>query len=111
MPVAKPDTIKAGELMAMIKAQGYRCLYSGRDLTPERASVDHITPVSRGGTSGAMNLAIVDMDVNTAKASMTIAEFLAVCRDVVRRFGMEGDPPATWDGLLTLSQPTVSHSS
>jgi len=72
--------------MAVLKAQNYRCAYSGRELTPETASVDHKLPVSRGGTNDLDNLAIVHVDVNTAKAAMTLDEYLQVCRDVVRHF-------------------------
>jgi 5-methylcytosine-specific restriction endonuclease McrA len=83
MPTAKESTIKAGQLMAMIESQGYRCAYSGRELTPETATVDHRLPISRGGLNGIENLAVVHQDVNTAKASMTVEEFVQVCRDVV----------------------------
>lgn len=82
MPAAKPETIKAKDLMAMLERQGHRCAYSGRPLTPETATVDHVIPVSRGGTHDTGNLAIVHTDVNTAKASMTLEEFVQVCREV-----------------------------
>lgn len=83
MPSAKPETIKAGDLRQMVERQGFRCAYSGRELTPETASVDHVIPVSRGGSLGIENLAIVHEEINTAKSSMTLEEFVQVCRDVV----------------------------
>lgn len=86
MPSAKPETVKAKELMSMIEAQEFKCAYSGRTLTPETASVDHKIPVSRGGGHGIENIAIVDLQVNRAKSSMTVEEFVAVCREVVAWF-------------------------
>jgi 5-methylcytosine-specific restriction endonuclease McrA len=83
MPNAKPETIKAGELVSLLRKQEYRCAYSGRELTPETASIDHTLPISRGGPNDIGNIAIVHMDVNTAKSSMTLAEFVALCREVV----------------------------
>ncbi|WP_439624097.1 HNH endonuclease [Gemmata sp.] len=86
MPSALQSTIKASELMKLLERQDFRCAYTGRSLSPETASVDHITPISRGGLNELSNLAIVHMDVNTAKSSMTLEEFVAVCREVVDNF-------------------------
>lgn len=83
MPAAKPDTVKAGEIYAMLKRQSFRCAYSGRELTPETASIDHRQPISRGGSNELPNLAVVHVDVNAAKASMTVEEFVQLCREVV----------------------------
>lgn len=46
------------------------------------ASLDHITPVSKGGTDTVDNLAIVLSSVNSAKGTMTLEEFVAMCRMV-----------------------------
>jgi 5-methylcytosine-specific restriction endonuclease McrA len=72
-------------IMGMIETQGFRCALSGRQLTPETASLDHIVPLSRGGTHDRSNLWVVDQHVNTAKGTLTVDEFVAMCRDVARR--------------------------
>lgn len=77
----------------MLKAQKFKCAYSGRDLTPETASVDHRQPISRGGANDLGNLAIVHTDVNAAKASMTVEEFVQVCREVVEHFDNQLNVP------------------
>jgi hypothetical protein len=40
-------------------------------------------PVARGGKHCIDNVWVVDAQINAAKGTMTVEEFLAVCRDVV----------------------------
>ena len=63
---------------------GYRCAISGRELTPETATLDHIIPIARGGKHCIENVWVVHAQVNAAKGTMTVEEFLAVCHDVVK---------------------------
>lgn len=56
---------------------------TGRDLTPETAAVDHVLPVTKGGTSHISNLEVLHCDVNIAKGTLTRDEFIALCREVV----------------------------
>jgi 5-methylcytosine-specific restriction endonuclease McrA len=67
----------------MIERQNFRCAVSGRVLTPETASLDHIVPLARGGEHGTSNIWVVDQQINSAKGTMTIQEFKAMCHDVV----------------------------
>jgi len=71
------------QLRKLIDKQCYRCALTGRNLTPETAFVDHVTPVSSGGSSAIENLQVVHADVNEAKGTMTQEEFIQLCRDVV----------------------------
>lgn len=80
--MAKPTTVTAKQIMELIERQQFRCALSGRPLTPETASLDHIVPLSRGGTHELSNLWIVDYQVNTAKGTLTVEEFVTLCRDV-----------------------------
>lgn len=79
----KPATVTAKMIMRMIEQQQFRCALSGRTLTPESVSLDHIIPLSRNGTHDISNLWAVDQQINTAKGTMIVEEFLAMCRDVV----------------------------
>lgn len=79
-----PATVTARQLQQLLEKQEYRCAISGRQLSPETASLDHIVPLSRGGAHDVSNLWIVDHQVNLAKATLTHDEFLALCREVVR---------------------------
>ena len=77
------------ELRALLEQQGYKCALTGRDLDPQTAHVDHVKPIAEGGESGIDNLQWLDMTVNRAKGTMSVADFYTMCRDVVRHLGAE----------------------
>jgi len=99
-PDGKGVDVKSGprSISALLKKQGYRCALTGRELTPEVASVDHRMPVTRGGGFGADNLWLVHEAVNRAKGTMTADEFIALCVEVVSYQGRskvpETEPPS-----------------
>lgn len=78
------SVIKPSELREMVNNQNFMCCLSGRKLTPETASVDHIVPLARGGQHNASNLCIVDHQVNRAKGTLTRDEFVAMCVEVAK---------------------------
>ena len=53
---------------------GGRCQYSGRELRPDEANIDHILPRSRGGQDCWENCVLADRKVNTRKGSLTPEE-------------------------------------
>jgi 5-methylcytosine-specific restriction endonuclease McrA len=62
-----------------------RCAVTGEVLIPgSTASLDHIIPKSRGGSSSKENLRWVLLRINQIKWDMTHDEFVATCRMVVR---------------------------
>lgn len=71
-----------------IESQDFCCALTGEALTPETASADHITPLSRGGADLPENLQIITHRANIAKGTMTQAEFIEMCRAVVRVHGL-----------------------
>ena len=77
-----PATVTAKMIMAMIERQQFRCALSGRELTPETASLDHIQPLPRGGAHDLSNVWIVDHQVNAAKGTLTKDEFVTLCCEV-----------------------------
>ena len=78
------EKITARQLRNLLEQQRYRCAITGRELTPQTASIDHREPLARGGPHAASNLQIVHCDVNAAKNTMTQDEFIAMCREVAR---------------------------
>ncbi len=65
-------------------SQNGRCALTGHVLIKgETASLDHIVPISKGGTSSRENLRWVRLDVNGAKRAMSDEELIAMCRAVV----------------------------
>jgi 5-methylcytosine-specific restriction endonuclease McrA len=80
--------ITADDLRTLWEAQDGRCALTGeplqmiadRGVGPE---LDHIVPITRGGTSELSNLRWVTHRVNRAKGNLTDEEFFALCRSVV----------------------------
>jgi 5-methylcytosine-specific restriction endonuclease McrA len=64
-----------------------RCALTGRTLTPETVSLDHIVPQSAGGGNGEDNLQFVCQEANQAKGTLSQKAFIQLCRDVVKTHG------------------------
>lgn len=58
------------------------CVYTGKKLD-RSAQLDHKVPVCRGGDNSAENLQWITAEANRVKRSMTHAEFIAICSDIV----------------------------
>lgn len=56
------------------KRDGRRCQYTGRELTRDRWSLDHVVPLSRGGSNTPDNVVLCDKDVNNKKGNKTPQE-------------------------------------
>ena len=76
-------TVSRQQLERILKAQKYRCFLTGRPLTPSDGSVDHLVPLSRGGSQDVSNLRLVTRGANHAKSNLLLQEVVARCRDVV----------------------------
>ena len=77
------SVVTIGQLLALLERQKYKCAMTGRPITPETAAIDHVVPACHGGTHTIENLQVVHKDVNRAKGTMEIEEFVALCRKVV----------------------------
>lgn len=74
------DWITAEELLTYWEARGIDplvCILTGETLTPQTRSVDHATPIGRGGAHTVSNLIPVSFDANHAKGNRTVLEFMA----------------------------------
>ena len=80
--------VSVQELLALLSRQNHRCALTGRPLTPDNASLDHVSPRHAGGEHVIENCQIVIREANAAKGKMLQEEFLRLCRDVVRTHGM-----------------------
>lgn len=56
------------------KRDNYTCVYTGKKLSKEDLSVDHIIPKSRGGGNTWENLVTCDRLVNSRKGSLSVSE-------------------------------------
>ena len=70
-------------VMSLLQHQNYRCAMTGRQLTPQTSSLDHIIPVSRGRQHSINNAQVLHKDVNRAKGVLTNEQFIQLCREVV----------------------------
>lgn len=77
--------ITAEWLAEMLERQNYECALSGRPIDIMSLEIDHIVPSSKGGTDDLSNLRLVCREANMAKYTLTDAEFIALCHDVVRK--------------------------
>ena len=75
--------LKGSDIYSILEHQGFKCNLTGTHLTPETASIDHIIPLSKGGSHTKGNAQIILSSVNQAKGTMTQEEFIAMCRQVV----------------------------
>lgn len=58
----------------IFERDGWRCAYTGKQLTRKQATVDHIIPASRGGRNTWLNLITADKKINEFKANRTPEE-------------------------------------
>lgn len=70
------------ELLGILENQEYRCAISGRPLTIDNLSLDHITPYSLDGDHSIGNVHFVTSEVNFAKGALSLDEFVSLCCDV-----------------------------
>lgn len=77
------ERVKINDLRELLLKQDYSCALTGRPLIPSNCSLDHIIPLSRGGTHTKENAQLVCEEVNRAKGMLKEDEFVALCKDVV----------------------------
>lgn len=55
----------------IFRRDNYTCAYTGKKLQKTELSIDHVIPVSRGGTNTWENLVCCDREINNFKADRT----------------------------------------
>lgn len=66
-----------------------KCYLTGQtiDILKDDYNLDHIVPVSRGGTNDLKNMGITTPDANRSKSDLTLDEYLVLCKKVLENFG------------------------
>lgn len=77
------------DVVDYFKGTTVTCELTGRiiDLTKDDYNIDHILPISRGGTNELNNMAFCIPEANAAKNNLTNDEFVALCKEVCEHFG------------------------
>jgi 5-methylcytosine-specific restriction endonuclease McrA len=75
--------LKPMELWGLLKRQRMLCALTGRMLNRDNISLDHIVPLSKGGSNEPNNLRFVHIDSNTFKMDMDDSDLLELAKDIV----------------------------
>lgn len=79
--------VKRVSLKSVISKCGDCCQYCGADTSHGNRQIDHILPLSRGGTHEESNLQVLCAKCNRAKSAMTMEEFVAAQEGVIAAYG------------------------
>ena len=80
--VSLSGPVNTANILKLLERQQHQCALTGRSLTPDTASLDHIVPIHCGGQHQIENTQVLHKDVNRAKSTMTNEEFIRMCKDV-----------------------------
>ena len=75
--------LTAFDLWKIAKKQKLICPFTGFKLTKENMSVDHILPVSKGGSNHPSNIRLIHKWVNLMLGVHSDEDFLVMCRKIV----------------------------
>ncbi len=79
--------VNTKNVLRLLEFQNYRCALTGRKLTPDISSLDHIVPIRNGGEHVIENAQILHSDINRAKGSLSQDEFICLCTEVYKTHG------------------------
>lgn len=68
-----------------------KCYITGReiDMTKDDFNLDHIIPVSKGGSGELSNMGITLPQINSMKSDLELHEFFAFCKEILENNGYE----------------------
>lgn len=83
----EPDSnrfvFRAAHFYALLEQQEYRCALTGRELTPENTSAEHIIPLRKGGKHELANIFLVDDAVAKLKRYYSDEEVILLAHELV----------------------------
>lgn len=75
--------------MKFIGGTSIKCYLTGQTINLEKDdyAIDHIIPISKGGTNDLANLGITFYTINQMKSDMTVDELLEKCKQILEYHG------------------------
>ena len=66
-----------------------KCYLTGRtiDILKDDYCLDHIVPISKGGSNQLSNMGMTCPEANASKSDLTLEEYLNLCKEVLENFG------------------------
>jgi 5-methylcytosine-specific restriction endonuclease McrA len=73
--------IRREKRLAIYRRDNHTCVYCGRDLATEVATLDHVLACELGGTNHESNLVTACLSCNSAKRDLPLSAFLSTLTD------------------------------
>ena len=80
-------------LEKILQQQNYQCALTGRNLTPQNVALDHKLAAKNGGQHVLGNCHFVHEQINRSKNTMSVEEYISLCREVVAWADKKTDTP------------------
>ena len=80
-------TVSAKDIYELITRQQFKCAITGDDLDPHDATIDHVVPISIGGSNDISNLQVVTKAANRIKGVLTMDQLIGLCQRIVDKHG------------------------
>ncbi len=75
---------RASHFYELLEKQSYRCALTGRTLTPENTSAEHIMPLRKGGKHEIENIYLIDDSVAKLKRYFTEEEVIQLAGEILK---------------------------
>jgi len=82
-------TFRSKDFYELLDKQKYKCPVSGRELTPENTTAEHIQPLRLGGNHCKNNIYLIDKDVAKLKRYMDEKTVIKLAADIIQTRGSE----------------------
>jgi len=82
-------TFRSKDFYNLLEKQEYKCVYSGRELTPQNTHAVHVIPLRQGGKHRLDNIVLIDRDIYYLKKQLTPDQLLTLAVDIINTIGKE----------------------
>ncbi|MCB1175841.1 MAG: hypothetical protein KDK39_19860 [Leptospiraceae bacterium] len=90
-PQPEPEqfVFRAQHFYELLENQAYRCALTGRELTPENTTAEHIIPLRTHGEHRYDNIYLVDEQVSKIKRYLTDEDVVELAAEIIETRGYE----------------------